>query len=111
MTMIDGKVCNAATNTTPTSRCYVCGPTSKDFNNLSKKNEENSEALEFVISVLHARIRIFESILHLAYKLPTKKYRQRKTQEERNIEEERKKEIQERFRTETGLLVDMPKAN
>lgn len=37
MTMIDGKVCNAATNTTSTSRCYICGATSKDFNNLNKK--------------------------------------------------------------------------
>ena len=30
-TMIDGKVCNAATNTTSTMRCYICGQTSKDF--------------------------------------------------------------------------------
>jgi hypothetical protein len=32
LTMIDGKVCNAATNTASTMRCYVCGNTSKDFN-------------------------------------------------------------------------------
>ncbi|CAG9570194.1 unnamed protein product [Danaus chrysippus] len=30
MTMVDGKVCNAATGTTSTSRCYICGKTSKE---------------------------------------------------------------------------------
>ncbi|XP_045509227.1 uncharacterized protein LOC123704774 [Colias croceus] len=111
MTMIDGKICNAATNTTSTSRCYICGATSKDFNDLSKRNESSPEALDFGISVLHARIRLFESILHLAYKLPVKKYRERRTPEEKLLEQNKKKDIQERFRTETGLLVDMPKAN
>lgn len=39
LTMIDGKVCNAATQTASTMRCYICGSTSKDFNNLTvKKN-------------------------------------------------------------------------
>ncbi len=40
-----------------------------------------------------------------------KKYGKKRTEEEKELEEERKKEIQERFRLETGLLVDMPKAN
>lgn len=33
-TMIDGKVCNAITSTKSTLRCYLCGVTSKDINNL-----------------------------------------------------------------------------
>ncbi|CAB3252436.1 unnamed protein product [Arctia plantaginis] len=112
MTMIDGKVCNAATNTSSTSRCFICGATSKDFNDLSKNNVVKCpEALEFGISNLHAKIRLFESVLHLAYKLPVKKYRERRTPEEKLLEEQRKGEIQERFRTETGLLIDMPKHN
>lgn len=109
--MVDGKVCNAATGTTSTSRCYICGATSKDFNNVHTKKDVDLEAVQFGLSVLHARIRIFESILHLAYKLPVKKYRERKTEEEKTLEKQRKREIQERFRIETGLLVDMPKAN
>ncbi|XP_050301716.1 uncharacterized protein LOC126739931 [Anthonomus grandis grandis] len=32
MTMVDGKVCNAATGTKSTSKCYICGATSKEFN-------------------------------------------------------------------------------
>lgn len=111
MTMVDGKVCNAATSTTSTSRCYICGATSKDFNQLENKKEISIEATEFGMSILHARIRFFESILHLAYKLPIKKYRERKTDEEKQMEKERKTEIQVRFRNETGLLVDMPKSN
>lgn len=108
--MIDGKVCNAATNNLSTSRCYICGATSKNFNDLDMKNVVCPQALEFGLSILHARIRIFETILHLAYKLPVKKYRARKTQEEKQLEEKRKQEIQDQFRIQTGLLVDMPKA-
>lgn len=111
MTMVDGKVCNAATGTKSTSRCYICGATSKDFNKLDSTREVNFAALEFGISVLHARIRIFESILHLAYKLKVKKYRERKSTEEKNLEDQTKREIQRRFRSETGLIIDMPKSN
>ncbi|KAH9643721.1 hypothetical protein HF086_001831 [Spodoptera exigua] len=39
MTMVDGKVCNAATGTKSTSRCYICGATSKTFNDLNRKDE------------------------------------------------------------------------
>lgn len=31
-TMVDAKICNAATETTSTIRCYICGATSKEFN-------------------------------------------------------------------------------
>lgn len=111
MTMVDGKVCNAATDTKSTSKCYICGATSKDFNNLTQKLQPSSKSFEFGLSVLHARIRLFESVLHLAYKLPLKKYRQKRSKEEKELEAQTKKNIQERFRLETGLLVDMPKAN
>lgn len=111
MTMVDGKVCNAATGTKSTSRCYICGATSKDFNKIAIQREISSEAIEFGLSIVHARIRLFESILHLAYKLPVKKYRERKTESEKKLEHEKKLYIQKRFREETGLLVDIPKAN
>lgn len=111
MTMVDGKVCNAATGTKSTSRCYICGQTSSSFNKLEKSSEVNFEAIEFGISVLHARIRIFECILHLAYKLPVKKYREKKSKEDKDLEDQTKKDIQARFRAETGLIIDMPKSN
>ncbi|KAL4720723.1 hypothetical protein ACJJTC_002087 [Scirpophaga incertulas] len=72
-TMVDGKVCNAATNVISTMKCYICGATSKDFNNLSKEKAVDSNALQFGLSILHARIRLFETLLHLSYKMDVKK--------------------------------------
>lgn len=108
-TMVDGKVCNAATDTTSTMRCYICGLTSKSFNDLEKKNEEKPEALKFGLSILHARIRFFESLLHLSYKLPLKKWQIRSARD-KLIVAQTKKRIQELFKEKMGLLVDIPKS-
>lgn len=108
LTMIDGKVCNAATDTASTMRCYICGQTSKDFNKLIVEEEVNEEALKFGLSILHARIRFFESLLHLAYKLPLKKW-QARSGEDKKVVKETKDIIQTKFREEMGLLVDIPK--
>lgn len=107
-TMIDAKVCNAATQTTSTMRCYICGATSKEFNNLSIKKEVRSDTLKFGLSILHARIRFFENLLHLSYKLPLKKWQVR-LPKEKEIVKERKKSIQQ-FKNEMGLIVDVPKS-
>lgn len=92
-TMIDGKVCNAATHTKYSMRCYLCNLTSKDFNNLSLKKEANKENLSFGLSLLHARIRFFESMLHVAYKLPVQKWNKKLTKEERDLVDLKKKLI------------------
>ena len=67
LTMVDGKVCNAATGTKSTMRCYICDATSKDFNNISVSRPVKKESLRFGLSILHARIRLFETLLHIAY--------------------------------------------
>lgn len=108
MTMVDAKVCNASTDTASTLRCYICKATSKDFNDLSKIKEVNTESLTFGLSVLHARIRFFEFLLHLSYKINVKKWQIRSV-EERKIVQERKKVIQEKFKNRLGLIVDVPK--
>lgn len=108
-TMVDAKVCNAATNTTSTMRCYICGKTSKDFNDFKATKTENPEALRFGLSTLHARIRLFETLLHIAYKLPLKKW-QARGQIEKNIVKQTKKRIQIDFKEKIGLIVDVPKA-
>lgn len=108
LTMVDGKVCNAASDNTSTMRCYICKQTSKDFNKLNK-TEVNIEALKFGLSILHARIRFFESLLHLSYKIPLKKW-QARSDEEKNIVKKTKEKIQKAFKDELGLLVDVPKA-
>ncbi|CAG9760196.1 unnamed protein product [Ceutorhynchus assimilis] len=108
LTMIDGKICNAATDTTSTMKCYICGLTSKDFNNLQINREVNTEVLKFGLSILHARIRIFESLLHVSYKLTIKKWRLQSEAEKETIKQ-RKIQIQHNFRNQMGLIVDIPK--
>lgn len=110
LTMVDGKVCNAATDTSSTMRCYICKQTSKSFNDLIEVDDSDIDpnSLRFGLSILHARIRFFESILHISYKLPFKKWRLNK--DERKMADERKKHIQEEFKNQMGLLVDIPKA-
>lgn len=109
LTMIDAKVCNAATNTSSTMRCYICEETSKNFNNLTKKKEENPETFKFGLSILHARIRFFESLLHLSYKLPIQKWQVRNDEDKKAISE-KKQSIRKSFKEAMGLLVDVPKA-
>lgn len=74
-------MCNAATDTSSTMKCFICGLTSKDFNSLDKTGVEKVENLRFGPSTLHARIRFLEAILHLAYKLPIKKWQLRSLEE------------------------------
>lgn len=108
LTMVDGKVCNAATQTTSTMRCYICKATSKDFNKLIEPKEVDVNNLKFGLSTLHARIRFFESLLHLSYKIPIQKWQVR-LETEKDVIKNRKREIQEKFKVELGLIVDVPK--
>lgn len=107
--MVDGKICNSLTETTSTMRCYLCGLTSKDFNNICKEAEiVCKSSLEFGKSTLHAWIRFFECLLHVAYKLPLKIWQARGV-ENKLIVEITKKDIREKFRNQLGLIVDKPK--
>ena len=107
LTMVDGKVCNAATQTTSTMKCYICGASSKDFNNIGAEKEVNPDHLQFGLSILHARIRLFEALLHLSYKLPVRKWRL--SGNEKEVVKQRKAQIQEEFKSRMGLLVDILK--
>ncbi|XP_050298635.1 uncharacterized protein LOC126737681 [Anthonomus grandis grandis] len=110
LTMVDGKVCNSVTSTSSTMRCYICGLTSKDFNCIQKKGTVNVETFEFGLSILHAQIRFFEAVLHLAYKLPVQKWQLRSDEEKEKVKL-RKLAIQSEFKSKMGLIVDVPKAN
>lgn len=57
---------------------------------------------------MHARIRLFENLLHLSYKLPLKKWQVR-NKEERDTVAQKKKNIQKEFRSKLGIIVDKPK--
>lgn len=107
--MVDGKVCNALTNTTSTQKCYVCGATSKQFNNIEEMiiRDINKDNLKFGLSILHGWIRMFECLLHLSYKLPILKWQARGSDKE--IVAQNKVRIQAEFKKRCGLIVDKPK--
>ena len=65
--------------------------------------------LQYGISILHAWIRTFECLIHIAYKLPVKKWSSRLPADKQQIEMQKKK-IQLAFQ-EMGLIVDRPKAS
>lgn len=111
LTMVDGKICNILTDNKSAMRCLLCNETSKHFNNIDAMLEKpimDESSLSFGLSVLHCWIKFFECCLHIGYKLPTQEWSQSK--ETKSIIEERKREIQQKFRSLTGLLVDFPKA-
>lgn len=105
-TMVDGKICNSITGTTSSQRCYLCGATSMQFNDVDKMigMAINPKTLEFGLSTLHAWIRFFECCLHVAYKLPIKKW-QARSEAEKNVVDENKKNpiaLQKRIRINSG---------
>ncbi|KAK9732328.1 dsRNA-gated channel SID-1 [Popillia japonica] len=62
-TIIDGTVCNAATGTVSTMKCYVCGASSKQFNDLERETFDDESTYKVGLSILHARIRFLETML------------------------------------------------
>lgn len=106
--MIDGKICSTLTNQSG-QNCHICGATPKLMNNLKEVQgrpvDEESHSLG--VSSLHAWIKCFECLLHIAYKLNIKTWQIKKA--DKSQTDRRKKEIRDRFRREISLLVDIPK--
>lgn len=107
-TMIDGKVCNALTETSSAQRCYICGATPKLMNNETRDFVANTDNLGFGLSTLHAWIRCFECLLHISYRLEVKKWQLRDAADKANMKQ-RSTNIKNRFKNEMGLIVDKPK--
>lgn len=109
-TMLDGKVANAIAGNPSTQSCYICKISPKDLNNLDKVHKQrcNFTTYNYGLSTLHAHIRFFECILHIAYRLDIKTWQVRGS-ENKALYEAKKKEIISRFRQECGLLIDTVK--
>lgn len=110
MTMIDGKVCNALSDIS-SMRCYICNATVSEMNNLEriKGLPKNTDNFRFGLSTLHAHIRFFECLLHLSYRLQFKQWRKSAKDGTDKLLEEKKKKVQDAFRSRLGLIVDVPK--
>lgn len=107
-TMVDGKVCNSLMSVS-SQKCYLCNAGPSQFNDLNyiKSLPVNPVAVNLGLSTLHAYIRFFEFLLHIAYRLKIKMWRVPKKHKE--VYNQTKQTIIDKFRGETGLLVDMPK--
>lgn len=108
LTMTDGKVCNALTDTHSSQKCYICGATPKMMNDEGRHFDSNQDNFSFGLSTLHAWIRSFECFLHISYKLDIKKWQARSSEEKASVKQ-RSDEIKQRFKHEMGLIVDQPK--
>lgn len=108
--MIDGKICNAIASCASTQTCYLCGAKPKEMNKKSVVTAKtvNRDFLSLGLSPLHSWIRFFECLLHISYRLDIKSW-QARGDENKNIVAEKKKIVQDKFRRELGLLVDMPR--
>lgn len=108
LTMIDGKICSWLANSSA-QNCHLCHAKPSQMNDIAamKTRQVDAKNVELGISSLHAWIKCFECLLHISYRLDLKKWSVRKA--DKPAVDARKKYIQERFRREMGLLVDVPK--
>nr|CAI5856179.1 unnamed protein product [Callosobruchus analis] len=72
------------------------------------QNEEDLNLLAFCLSSLHARIPFLEFVLRISYRLDMKAWQVRGEENKRKMAK-KKKIVQETFRNNLGLLVDVPK--
>ncbi|XP_059223235.1 uncharacterized protein LOC131997013 [Stomoxys calcitrans] len=109
LTMIDGAVLNVLTNNKSSSNCCICGAKPTEMNSTAvSERDVNEEHYKYGLSTLHARIKFFECILHIAYKLKVRKWRVSKEQE-KQVVSETKSQIQKKIKEQLGLIVDKVK--
>ena len=78
LTMIDGKAANAICSTSSQQVCNICSASPKQMNSIACGSlltpTSNIDNIELGLSPLHARIRCFECLLHISYRLEIKKW-------------------------------------
>lgn len=108
--MIDSSITNILLDTNATAKCYICETMPKEMNKDDITNKPvKQENFRFEISPLHCWIRSFECLLHIAYRLLLKIWQVRGTAN-KEIFENNKRRIQEKFKNKMGLIVDKPKS-
>lgn len=103
MTMIDGKARTYLTDTASFSRCCLCDATPNEMQNYVERPVDVS-AFKYGLSILHARIRFLECVLHVSYRSECKQWAANKA-----VIKNRKKMIIDSLREEVGILVDSVK--
>lgn len=110
MTMIDAKVCTYLSEARSNATCYLCLAKPTEMNRLDAVTSKSvySDMYEFGLSSLHARINCMECLLRIAYRLDFKQWAAR-SNEHKEMLQTRKKNIQNRFKDELSLLIDIVK--
>lgn len=110
MTMIDAKVCTYLSEARSNATCYLCLAKPTEMNRLDAVTSKtvSSDIYEFGLSSLHARINCMECLLHIAYRLDFKQWAARRN-EHKEMLQTRKKCIQDKFKDELNLLIDIVK--
>ena len=109
LTMIDGKI-HSFISGTSSAVCDLCKSRPVEMNNLQVVRDKpvNEDMFKHGLSSLHAWIRSMECLLHIAYKIDVKSW-QLKGDDMKEKVKDKKASIQEAFRRETGLLLDVVK--
>ncbi|XP_050525962.1 uncharacterized protein LOC126896864 [Daktulosphaira vitifoliae] len=104
--MVDGKVCNSLTGIS-SQKCFICGCKPTEMNDIEavKYRPCITENYKYGLSTLHAWIRFFEYFIHLSYRLEIKTWQVKAVN--KGLYSVRKQHIQNKFRSEMGLLVDI----
>ena len=110
LTMIDGKVATAVTETKFAMRCYLYKVTTKEVDNIDQLQERkiDTSSLKFGLPTLHAWMRSFEYLLRIGYECGIHKW-QARGNTDKNIIKQRKSLIQEAFESELNLNINCPK--
>lgn len=97
------------TETPAASSCFICGATTSKMNKIEEVQSRplNEEALKFGMSLLHARIKLMECLLHVAYNIEFKRGRVDSTT--RPMKEARKEFIKRELQDKIGIQVDTVK--
>ncbi|GBL68283.1 hypothetical protein AVEN_101541-1 [Araneus ventricosus] len=90
--MIDGKICNAVDGCESTQTCYLCGSKPSEMNDerAIMQKTVNRDLLSLCLSPLHTRIRFFECILHLSYRLEIKSWKPKGAENKSKVAEKLK---------------------
>lgn len=110
MTMIDAKVCTYLSEARSNASCYLCLAKPTQMNHLDAVTSRivSSNTYEFGLSSLHARINCMECLLHISYRLDFKEWAARSNQHKEMLQS-RKKNIQDKFKDELNILIDIVK--
>lgn len=109
MTMIDGKIRTIISDTPSSSTCPICLAKPSELNELDRvtKKPVREDIYKYGFSSLHMWIRCMEYLLHVAYNMEFKTWIAKG--DNKTLKEQRKKKIQDDFRNELGIIVDVVK--